>query len=182
VNDAVLAATRALLAEVGYQKTSIQAIARSAEVSVPAIYRRWETKEALVEDAVFGIDGKWPGPPSGDLYPDLLGWVRAFLGAAADPAGRSGLPGLISAYLHDADAYDRLARRGEMPAREGLRAVVDAAAANGGAHPDCDVETLFDLLRGVTMLRGLMQGQDDADAFCQRVAHMLCDAAQHPAA
>src|SRR6478735_2856720 len=82
VNDAVLAATRDLLSELGYQKTSIHAIARRAGVSVPAIYRRWESKEAVVEDAIFRIGGPMPGPATGDLYSDLLRWVRAFLGAA----------------------------------------------------------------------------------------------------
>ncbi|WP_280449636.1 helix-turn-helix domain-containing protein, partial [Nocardia brasiliensis] len=38
--------------EVGYQQTTVVAIARRAGVSAPAIYRRWPSREALLEEAV----------------------------------------------------------------------------------------------------------------------------------
>ena len=51
----MLAATRELLVEEGYQATTIVAIARRAGVGTPAIYRRWPRREAIIEDAVFGV-------------------------------------------------------------------------------------------------------------------------------
>ena len=65
---AVLQATRELLVEVGYQGATVVAIARRAGVGAPTIYRRWATKEALVEDAAFGHPQPAPLPsPTGDL-------------------------------------------------------------------------------------------------------------------
>ncbi|MFZ3393935.1 helix-turn-helix domain-containing protein [Rhodococcus sp. 7Tela_A2] len=54
LDRSILAATRELLAETGYQKATITAIARRAGVGTAAIYRRWATMEAIVEDAIFG--------------------------------------------------------------------------------------------------------------------------------
>ena len=53
LDAAILAATRALLVEHGYQGITMQGVARIAGVHVPAIYRRWRTKFELVEAAVF---------------------------------------------------------------------------------------------------------------------------------
>ncbi|AQA26052.1 bacterial regulatory, tetR family protein [Rhodococcus sp. MTM3W5.2] len=66
VDRSVLDATIALLVESGYQKTTIQAIARRAKVSAPAIYRRWATREMIIEDAIFGLEsmGDVPLPRS----------------------------------------------------------------------------------------------------------------------
>lgn len=46
------ALTPELLAEVGYQAMSIEAIAARAGVGKPTIYRRYSSKEELVADAI----------------------------------------------------------------------------------------------------------------------------------
>src|SRR3954466_4265565 len=71
VDDAVRAATLALLVEEGYQATSIQAIARRAGVSAPTIYRRWANKAELIEEAVFPAPFIEPTERTGDLRRDL---------------------------------------------------------------------------------------------------------------
>lgn len=84
-DEAVLFAARTLLAEVGYQQTTISAIARTAGVNTPAIYRRWSSREALIEEAVHGPGGHPLPRSTGDLRVDLTTWVHIFLVRAADP-------------------------------------------------------------------------------------------------
>lgn len=50
-DQAILQATLDLLAEVGYQSMSIEAIASRAGVGKTTIYRRYTSKEELVADA-----------------------------------------------------------------------------------------------------------------------------------
>ena len=50
--DAVLRATRDLLAEVGYERLTIGAIAAKAGVGKMTIYRWWSSKSVIVADAV----------------------------------------------------------------------------------------------------------------------------------
>jgi AcrR family transcriptional regulator len=52
VHRAILDATLELVAAEGIQGASIEAIAERAGVGKTAIYRRWESKEALVSDAI----------------------------------------------------------------------------------------------------------------------------------
>ena len=46
-----MAATLELLAERGFQETTMEAIAASAGVGKNTIYRRWASKEDLIADA-----------------------------------------------------------------------------------------------------------------------------------
>jgi AcrR family transcriptional regulator len=180
MDEAVLAATRHLLAERGYQQTTIQAVARLAAVSPPSIYRRWANREALIEDAVFRFDAGELPIATGDLRNDLLAWTRQFLAVAADPAARTGIPGLLSNYLHDRDAYRGLVERGEEPTRVALREILEQAVASGQAAPDCDPDVIYELLRGSTMIRGLTMGNEDGDRFCQQITGALLAVATQP--
>ncbi|WP_084523666.1 TetR/AcrR family transcriptional regulator [Nocardia inohanensis] len=174
----VLAATQELLVSDGYQATTIAAVARRAGVVTTSIYRRWPGKRALVEDAIFALENANNPIPSGDLAADLLAWTRLFLSAAAHPAARSAIPGLLSEYHDDQESYRRLLDRGERPTIEALRELLAGAAAAGQAAPDCDVEAVFEFLRGATLLRALTHGTESEDEFCRRIADALVAVAQ----
>ncbi|WP_327097687.1 TetR/AcrR family transcriptional regulator [Nocardia vinacea] len=169
----VLSATQELLVSAGYQATTIAAVARRAGVVTTSIYRRWPSKRALVEDAIFALDEFNHPDPSGDLRADLLAWTRLFLAASAHPAARSAIPGLLSEYHNDHDSYRRLLDRGELPTRAALQELLTIAADSGQAAPDCDADAVFELLRGATLFRALTHGTDDADAFCAQIADAL---------
>src|SRR4051795_11981162 len=55
IDDSVLRATVELLGASGYADLSVDAIAKRAGTSKPAIYRRWPSKAHLVHEAVFPI-------------------------------------------------------------------------------------------------------------------------------
>ena len=52
VTDAITEAAFAELAETGYARTSMDAVARRAGVGKAALYRRWSSKAELVMDAL----------------------------------------------------------------------------------------------------------------------------------
>ncbi len=60
-------ATVELLGETGYAELSVDAIARRAGTSKPAIYRRWPSKAHLVHEAVFPINEATELPDTGSL-------------------------------------------------------------------------------------------------------------------
>ncbi|MEV0055684.1 TetR/AcrR family transcriptional regulator [Saccharopolyspora shandongensis] len=161
--------------------TSIQAIAREAGVVATSIYRRWPSKVPLIEDAIFALDTGYTPPITGELRADLLAWTRLFLQRAADPAARTAIPGLLSAYHDDQSSYQRLLNQGEQPTRATLRQVVNEAVAKGQAAPDCDVDVLFELMRGATLIRALTRGAENADEFSEQIADALVAVARTPA-
>ena len=165
-------ATLELLAEVGYAKTTISAIARRSGVATPAIYRRWSSKEAIVEEAVFGSDDV-PRPRRATCCTDLTAWARWFLAQIAEPSVRTAIPGLIASYQqHSEGAHDKLLARWDHPIRHALIELIvdDYPDHAAGAHRRGRV---FDLPVASTTIRGLTRGNEDAHAFCTRTADTL---------
>ncbi|MCJ0905687.1 TetR/AcrR family transcriptional regulator [Rhodococcus sp. ARC_M6] len=174
VDLAILAATRELLAEDGYQKTTITAIARRANLGTAAIYRRWATRESIIEDAVFSMQDAALPVTTSNLRDDLVTWTRWFLTQVAEPATRAAIPGLLSAYHVEDGAYENLVHRSEDPARF---AMVERVRAEFPERSDADIvaaaDVAFDFLVAATIMRGLTSGLADADAFCSRTAGSL---------
>ena len=83
---AICDATLALLAEVGYDRMSMDAVAARAKASKATIYRRWPGKQELVLDAVRSrAPGMAVPEDTGSLRGDLLATYRsAAHGVAAD--------------------------------------------------------------------------------------------------
>src|ERR1700755_3568832 len=94
IDEAVLAATRKLLVERGYSATTIDLIAATAQVSRPAVYRRWSSKAQLVHEALFPDLG--PESPADDFAAEIRRLCRGALAMYADPAVREAIPGLLN--------------------------------------------------------------------------------------
>jgi AcrR family transcriptional regulator len=161
----VLTAARELLTEVGYQGTTIAAVARRAGVGAPTIYRRWPRREALIEDAAFGHTRPAPLPaPTNDLRADLQTWVEVFLAQLADPVTRAAFPGLLLAWQQQEGLYKRFLLRNERDVRA---LFTQRLAAEGVAER---AEAAFDFLVRTTLIQAVALGMVDAEGFCERTA------------
>jgi AcrR family transcriptional regulator len=83
---AILDAALALVAEVGYDRTTVDAIAHRAGVSKPTLYRRWpHGKSELVADAIRERHAETSQiPDTGSLRGDLLALVAIQTGQLLD--------------------------------------------------------------------------------------------------
>jgi AcrR family transcriptional regulator len=154
---AILAATIALVAELGYENVSIEGIARQAGVGKQTIYRWWPKKgevvlEALESQAVTVNDF----PDSGDIVEDLrvsLVGVSRLLGATEVGAAYRGL---IAAAQSD-PALSRLHRdRLIEPASEACRRRLALARERGEIRADVEDQDVIDLLWGAIYYRLLL--------------------------
>ena len=181
----VLQAARALLVEHGYQGTTIVAIARRAGVGAPTIYRRWPSREALIEDAAFGHTEPAALPESsGDLRTDLGAWVLVFLNQLADPVTRAAIPGLLLAYQHEDGLYERLVNRAERDVRAWVTQQLAGYLTDLTARQlTTRADAVFDFLVATTMVRALTQGLAEHQRFCDQTADALtalAHSAWHP--
>jgi AcrR family transcriptional regulator len=97
VRTAVLAATLTELAETGYAALSVDDVARRAGVHKTTIYRRWQTRENLVVEALAEqMTSGIAVPDTGDVATDLRELSRAFVGWMAGPSGRAMLATILS--------------------------------------------------------------------------------------
>jgi AcrR family transcriptional regulator len=100
---AIVGAALELIAEVGYERVTMDGIAARAHASKTTMYRRWPTKSELVADALRrhaqGEDAAIPD--TGTLRGDLLATVEAISETLGGGRGPS-LIGLIEAIRDDA--------------------------------------------------------------------------------
>ncbi|MGA8331682.1 MAG: TetR/AcrR family transcriptional regulator, partial [Mycobacterium sp.] len=136
IDGAVLHATAELLAETGYADLSVDAIARRASTSKPAIYRRWPSKAHLVHEAVFPISDATALPDTGSLAGDVREIVSRTAAVLTTPPARAALPGLVGEMAADLTLHAALLERfGDILSR-GLTDRLAGAVERGEVRPD----------------------------------------------
>ncbi|GGM58792.1 TetR/AcrR family transcriptional regulator [Dactylosporangium sucinum] len=160
---AVLAATRELLAEVGYERLSYELVAQRAGVTRPTVYRRWPSKALLVYDAAFPADDIAPIGDSGDFRRDVLRLVEAAVRSYSRPETRAALPGLLPLFERGSELREHARDPLEAAARGQFRAVVEGAVTRGEAPASTDPDLLFDVLVGAVVFHLVFRGGDRPD-------------------
>jgi AcrR family transcriptional regulator len=173
IDSAVLRATVELLAETGYADLSVEAIARSAGTSKPAIYRRWPSKAHLVHEAVFPITDATALPDTGSLAGDVHEMVRRTAAVLTTPAARAALPGLVGEMAADLTLHSALLERfGDILSR-GLSDRLADAVERGEVHPDITAPEVVEAVAGTTFLALLTRGAALDDVWIERTAAFI---------
>lgn len=169
-----------LFCEKGYLATTMEAIAREADVAVPTLYFTFRTKGAILGEAlgaaVMGLD-----EPS---RPEDAPWYRAF---EAEPDPRTALKivventavilrrvGPLTAAIHAAANDPEVAAvrdLGEQRQHEGYRVVVRLLARKGGLRQGLTVARATDILfvlLSADLFEALASGRGWSFAECKR--------------
>jgi AcrR family transcriptional regulator len=171
IDAAVLAATRRLLIDRGYSATTIDLIATTAEVSRPAVYRRWSSKAQLVHEALFPDLG--PEPPEDDFAAEITRLCRGALRMYEDPAVREAIPGLLNDLRSDRRMRRVLSDRLEATARSQLAARVRDAVAAGTARPGISADTIMDVIAGGAWYAVCVRRIKDVDGAAKELAELV---------
>ena len=173
IDSAVLRATVELLAETGYADLSVDAIARRAGTSKPAIYRRWPSKAHLVHEAVFPISDATALPDTGSLAGDVREMVSRTSAVLSTAAARAALPGLVGEMAADLTLHAALLERfGGILAR-GLTDRLADAVAHGEVRSDVAAAEIVEVIAGTTFLALLTRGDGLDDAWVDRTAALI---------
>ncbi|MFI6828880.1 MULTISPECIES: TetR/AcrR family transcriptional regulator C-terminal ligand-binding domain-containing protein [unclassified Kribbella] len=168
--EEILAATVALVAELGYDRLTMDAVATAAKASKATLYRRWTSKAELVVDAVSRAKG-CPMPENvdtGSLRGDLIS-LACGAGGFTDEMPMSVMAGLLTALQHDAELQNAFRERFLAP-RLGLVATVyQRAVDRGEVSPDIDVELLANTLPAVIIHHAFLLGVEPTDDLILRV-------------
>jgi AcrR family transcriptional regulator len=177
-----------LFCEKGYMATTMEAIAREADVAVPTLYFTFRTKGAILGEAlgaaVMGLDA-----PEG---PEDAPWYREF---EAEPDPRRALKilvenatpilcrvGPLMAATHAAASEPEVAsvyELGEQRRHDGYRAIVQTLARKGGLRRGLRVARATDILLvllGPQLFDALANGRGWSLAACNRwIVEVLSD-------
>lgn len=165
---AILEATLRHLAERGYSRMSIDAIAAEARVSKPTIYLRWRNKAELATAAVAYYRETETWAMTGDVRARLAGLLRRTQFTISQLLGTSFLgtllaeerdhPGLIAGYR------ESIVR----PRRQLIRELLQLAQRRGELRADLDLGAAVELISGAYYAR-VIAGEPFADDWAERV-------------
>lgn len=160
---AVIEATLEELAEVGYAALTLDRVAQRANSNRVLIYRVWDSKAALVADALFGTAADLEVPSTGDLRGDLRQLIAQLAATMSRPAYLNGAPGLTVDMLRNKAGWREIYSRYIKPAEDALATILDNARQRGELTSDVDVRTATYLISGAitSLAQGMRIGGDE---------------------
>jgi AcrR family transcriptional regulator len=173
IDNAVLRATVELLGKSRYADLSVDAIAKRAGTSKPAIYRRWPSKAHLVHEAVFPISEATELPDTGSLAGDVREMVRRSAGVLTTPAARAAMPGLLAEMATDPTLHAKLLDRFGDVTSLGMTERLDDAATRGEVRSGVCAADLVEAIAGMTLMAIITRNQALNDAWVERTATLI---------
>lgn len=173
IDDAVLRATVELLATSGYADLSVDAIARRAGTSKPAIYRRWPSKAHLVHEAVFPVSEATELPDTGSLADDVREMVRRSTAVLTTPAARAATPGLLAEMATDPALHAKLLDRFRDVTILGMTERLAAAKRRGEVRDGVTAADLVEAIAGMALMAIITRNRALDDDWVQRTATLI---------
>ncbi len=170
--EEILDACVSELLENGYDRLTMDAVAKRARASKATLYRRWQSKQSLVVDAVIRskqMDSQ-DVPDTGSLRGDLLGlWSRG----KGNVEGSRVLGVVVTAMQTDEEFAADFRARFLGPKLATTVEIYRRAAERGELHPDADPSLLGPALAGVLLHRALVLGESVTPERIERVLDQI---------
>jgi len=171
VTDAITTAFFEELADVGYGRLSIDAVARRAGVGKAAIYRRWRSKlditVALISEvAVEAIDV----PDTGTLHDDVREYLNRGREALTHRLASTIIPDLLAEGARNPDLTAALLETVRDPRRAKAAQLVQRAIERGELPADTDIGLCLDFLGGPLYWRMTVLRADFDNTYLDQLA------------
>lgn len=166
----ILDAALALLARVGYDRLTMDAVASEAKASKATLYRRWSTKSSLVVDALLRTKEALQASDvdTGSLRGDLIAMATCH-GGLTDNKSAMLMAGVVTALHHDPDFAEEFRTRVLGSKIQVARDVFERAQARGEISADLDLDLLAPALAGIVLHRSFVLGLPADQTTVQRV-------------
>lgn len=168
----ILDATLDVLAEVGYDRLTMDAVASRARASKATLYRRFTGKAELVIEALLSEKDAPTLPDTGSLRGDLLS-VYCGLGGLTDERQVAILASVITAIARDQDFALAFRRDFIGPKAAVTSEIFALAKARGEVRDDVDLSLIGPALPGICLHRQFMFGETTDAAFIERVVDQI---------
>ena len=175
----ILDAALEVLTDVGYDRLTMDAVAQRAKASKATLYRRWNSKAALVVDALGRMKAPPVLPDTGDLRTDL---VTAFcgMGGLTDHDTTATLGAVITAVSTDPEFAREFPTQVVGPKAAVSRTIYERARARGDVRDDIDLDILAPALAGIVLHRVFILGDRPDASLIERVIDKIILPAVRP--
>ncbi len=137
------------MAEVGYERTRIDATAAGAGVGKTTIYRRYASKEELVADAIESLREEVHILDTGTLTKDMDALIPNAAQSVQSPLARQTMAMIISAASSSPPFAQIYSRKYLMPRRQAFSVVLERAKLRKQIPEDIDNGLIFDFGSGI---------------------------------
>lgn len=177
VHEAVLAATIREIESVGLEGFTVAGVAARAGVHETSVYRRFQTRENLVLEAMLADNAaRVPVPDTGSLRGDLIAALVGVCETAANPLGLAIMR--TGALAHGAYIEER--RRFWVTRFQAFAPIVERAIARGEVAADVDIPLLLELAVAPIHSRALVTGFAIEPDLPERVVDALLAGVPRP--
>jgi AcrR family transcriptional regulator len=140
----ILQTAKRLLREQGYERMTMDGVAREAGVARTTLYRRYRDKPDLVSAAIDGLRDPSKRPNSGDARLDLI----AHLENVRRNHGMSLAGTLLMEEPYNPRLLELFRERMVLPRRQIIRETLEQGIERGQIRSDIDIDRVLDLLLG----------------------------------
>lgn len=172
--EAILDATAQLFHNKGYDRLTIEGIAKQAGVGKQTIYRWWPSRGALIgeclaEGRLIPVD--FVVPDTGDLVADVETWLRSVLSILDAPEGGALLRSLVAAATEDAGVGAHLGE--SLGVEKYLSERLRGGIRDQQLSPDAPVEQLGRAILGAIIVESLGREEHDAGSVVALIRFLL---------
>jgi AcrR family transcriptional regulator len=173
-HQAILQATLELLAEVGFERMSIDAIATRAGVGKTTIYRRYESKEELVADAIESLREEVVIPDKGNFWSDIDALIENAAQITLSPLGRQTVATILSSASSNPQFAQIYWTKYLQPRRLAFTVVLERAKARNEIQANLDSGLVFDAMSGIMLYAQIFQPTTEPwEVYVRRVLNLL---------
>jgi AcrR family transcriptional regulator len=167
-DDVLRDAALKLLAEIGYDRLTVDAIAACAGAGKATIYRRWSGKAELVVDALSCQKGIFPIPNTGSLRGDLDELSQQAMKHDGQMDTQV-MIGLASALPHDEELREAFKERMVESHINTLKVIFDRAVERGEIEKVKNLDMVVSTLPALVLYRLLIMGQAPDHKFTESI-------------
>lgn len=178
----ILVATLDVLADVGYDRLTMDAVATHARASKATLYRRWNGKVSLVIDALISQKDPLHAADTGTLRGDLLGTFCG-MGGLTDQRQIAVLASVVTAIARDAEFAAAFREKFIGPKVAIGQRIFERARERGEIRADLDLDIVTAALPGIVLHRQFLLGEPPTTDLITRVVDQIILPAvltQHP--
>jgi AcrR family transcriptional regulator len=151
---------------------SVDAVASTAGVSKPTLYRRWCSKADLATAALRTIQLSEPPVDTGSTLGDLTGTLQNFRRSLLRPNGVSLIGTVLAEEVHTPELLTYFRERIVVPRRAMLREVLERAEKRKELRPSVNLDCAVNMLVGAFYARYLANSKIPT-SFPEELAEML---------
>ncbi|MDG9669504.1 TetR/AcrR family transcriptional regulator [Hahella sp. CR1] len=177
VTQAIERALFQVWAKTGYAALTMEAVAKQAGVGKAAIYRRWPSKLAMVNDVLTRVGTSLAvAPDTGNLRGDILALLKSLRRLLRHPLVSRILPDLHAEMPRTPELAAAIRSELQVQRRARAKEILKRASARNELSADTDFDIAADMFGALIYWRMIITRQKADNAYLERLSDVMMKA------